>query len=123
MIKAKAHPLSTAYDEAYSKAQEVFDRHNPCQIRREADGSVSCAESRSPRYDGWNYSGLCCTGCRYLGPTGCTTNSLACKLWSCFTIRDNNPEVVHELRLIRADSYEKGLPVSAIRFSKDEVLR
>lgn len=28
----------------------------------------------------------CCGGCRYLGKSGCTIDSLACRLWLCHTV-------------------------------------
>lgn len=64
--------LSKKYDELYEQASGVVRKHNPCKI---TDGK--CAAKRSIA------NGLCCKECPHLGPDGCTTKSLGCKIWLC----------------------------------------
>ena len=135
---------STLYDEAFAKADEAFKRQNFCQIQRdEATGHMSCAHSRNPSNPeriappgtpmspsgndwhalGWDYSQhLCCGGCVHAGPTGCTVKALCCKLWTCRTLREQHPELRDELQVIRLDALRSGLPVYALRKSKEEAI-
>src|SRR5690606_24784933 len=52
---------------------KLFARYDPCQNCTGCGGSPF-----SPRvpFD-------CCEGCPFNSPTGCTTYSIACKLWLC----------------------------------------
>jgi len=52
----------------------------------------------------------CCTGCKYLGSKGCTTKSLACKLWQCDIELFRNLSESDRLfiSIIRRIAYEKG---------------
>ena len=100
------------YSELYDKANNLFKMHNPCQIS--SDGK-SCAGSDS------NLDGLCCVRCSYLGPNGCTVESLTCKLWTCRKLQ-NDPKLHdfhYELQLIRDKRREASIP-SVIRGSKED---
>lgn len=81
----------TLYHSFYKEGQAVLDKHNPCNFHTGPDGRVRCA-------DGPNG---CCGGCKHLTPTGCSVESLACKLWLCYTARQANPEAANELRAIK----------------------
>ena len=76
--------LKAEYDRIYDEADAIIKAHNPCGIQK-ADGKVSC--NRSRRDPGWEHpkqvGQLCCSGCKHLGPEGCTVRSLGCKLGGC----------------------------------------
>jgi hypothetical protein len=78
MTNVQAH-----YIRLYKAADEILKQpDNPCQIQQSEDGAVSCVKSR----EGWvQHNTLCCSGCRHLGPEGCTAMSLSCKLGWCYT--------------------------------------
>lgn len=50
--------------------EKLFNRYDPCK------GCTGCASFLAQPYD-------CCKGCPFNGPKGCTTYSIACKLWLC----------------------------------------
>lgn len=131
-VKLKA--LSAKYDRLYDKADAVLKEHNPCQIRRDEDGIVRCADvRRKMQLKGYDYmkhqqTQLCCTACPHLGPNGCTVKALSCKLWLCSTLRDQEEHqpVVIALADLARDGFSLGIPISlydgsSIRRSKEEV--
>ena len=63
----RSMPKEQAYDRLCDMADFVLKVHNPCQIR-----CGSCIAGS-----------FCCHGCENLGPNGCTTRSLTCKLYLC----------------------------------------
>jgi hypothetical protein len=67
--------ISERYDEVYSKMQDLLTKTNPCRIKKDDQGKVSCCGEDNPC--------LCCSGCKHLSPDGCAVKSLACKLWLC----------------------------------------
>ena len=64
---------SLKYDELYERASEVVRKVNPCRIK---DGKCRAGEHVE--------DGLCCHGCEYLGPDGCTTQALGCRMYLCY---------------------------------------
>ena len=75
---------SKLYDLIYDKADKLFKRYNPCNIRFEkpnlfGDKIIQCKlfEYKNCR------TGLCCQGCDYLGELGCTVKSVGCKTGLC----------------------------------------
>lgn len=64
------------YSLMFKKLEAMQSLVNPCGWRLLPDGSYACRRN--------NYH--CCghnERCGYLGPKGCTTESLSCKLWLC----------------------------------------
>lgn len=110
------------YSKLYRIAQSILKRENPCQIRKAEDGVVSCRNTRQRH--GFKSGGgpdpeLCCGGCRNLSATGCTTDSLWCKTWTCSTLQREVPDVAEALRYIETASRRSNLPLY-IRTGKDE---
>ena len=66
----------------YLQACRIMDMYNekfnPCNICKLSDTLYKCNGIFSKR------KGLCCEGCEHLGPKGCTTASLGCKLSFCY---------------------------------------
>jgi len=65
-----------AYDKLYGLAVRVLakmDACNKCPI------SKGCNELGEFHYS----KKWCCSGCPHAGPTGCTVEALACRLWLC----------------------------------------
>lgn len=60
--------LEKAYDILFDQADIIVKKHNPCRISH-----GRCLGNLAS----------CCSGCKYLGPTGCTTKALTCKMWFC----------------------------------------
>jgi hypothetical protein len=75
-MKRMIESVSRQYDEAYHKAQALFDEYNPCQVKVHVPGKVTCIAYNAP-------GPLCCPGCRYHSPNGCTVMNLACKFHLC----------------------------------------
>lgn len=70
MNKYTVEERSRKYDELYDEAETFLKKHTPCAKCKGCD----------------LFGGIrpnCCEGCPFLGPTGCTTKCLACKLWLC----------------------------------------
>ena len=113
--QADLRALSAAYDRLYEQADLVLQKHDPCQIRREADDTISCTETRLLKIKN---SQLCCTGCEHLGPTGCTVKSLICKLWLCSTVK-HDPACRTALWNIKDAADKQGVPIGFYRTPKD----
>lgn len=79
------------YLRLYKSADEILKQpDNPCEIKKEDNGGISCARTRKfgdtpPIGRTW-----CCGGCKHLGPDGCTVESLSCKLAWCYI---GNPSI------------------------------
>lgn len=123
--------LSAEYDRLYDEASTIIKRENPCQIERDAAGTVTCVRTR--KFPAATYpaggKGLCCSGCQHLGPDGCTTNSLGCRMGACtddFEYRAREagwPEhVIEAMRALQATAKSIGVPM-AIRSSKVDAFR
>jgi hypothetical protein len=69
--------LEKKFDELYAGANAVLKGHNPCQIR----GGACYSMRHFPEQH--KNEPFCCTGCKHLGPEGCTVESLYCRLWIC----------------------------------------
>lgn len=67
------------YDFCYSVGDMLIKLHNPCKICKLPNGEVICTVSEP-----------CCFGCEYLGPEGCTTKCLVCKLSLCSSVMHDN---------------------------------
>ena len=106
---------SKEYDEVYEKAQELFDKYNPCEIKREGS-KVSCV-------GGLKQEGneLCCYGCGYLGKNGCTVKALDCKLWLCSVIARRHP-IREELKKLKRDMSWELEEVLDLRTTKQKTL-
>lgn len=99
---------SYIYDALYAMADQLIKKHNPCQIHKDISGKVHCLRS-SP----------CCGGCGFLGPDGCTTKCLGCKLSLCQTTQETNPGLDEILIRMKDISWAYGL--RGIRISKKEL--
>jgi len=89
-----------------------------CGIQTSPDGRVSCLDSRAKGY----VIGCCCNGCPHLSNSGCTVESLACRLWTCFTFQKNHPDTTKALMYVSAAARNAGIP-HAYRMSKEENFR
>lgn len=74
------------YDELCARTDAVMAKYNPCA------GCLGCSLVNPTPYD-------CCEGCPLLGPQGCTTSCLACKLWVCASPENQNHNRPKELRM------------------------
>jgi len=104
---------SWLYSFLYAVGDQLIKRHNPCQIQKDAAGVVRCLDKEKD-------SSLCCTSCNFLGPDGCTTECLSCKLHLCYMTEKADPKVpvllydiLYEMRTI-AWKYD----LAGIRMSK-----
>lgn len=118
--------LEAEYDRIYDAADTALKKHNPCQIQRDEQGVVSCADTRRMAQEKYRTPMLCCGGCQHLGPNGCTVKSLSCKLWLCTTIRGDykheatHPVLVAELEALRRHGITVGVPMG-FRDRKEDV--
>lgn len=99
---------SDLYDSLYQQGTDAFAKYNPCNFHKDSEGKVRCSAGEP-----------CCGGCKYLGPDGCTTNSLACKLWICYTLDKQQPQLVVELKELHRQVKEAKLPL-VFRGSKED---
>ena len=53
----------------------------------------------------------CCSGCRHLGPKGCTSMSVSCKLWLCTgsKLQENRPTCSLYIKLKKSPHYPEYL--------------
>ena len=112
---------SQIYDSLYDEASEILARDNPCQI-----GCDGCNNRHTPGYGPGNiYSdpskGLCCTGCKHLGPEGCTVKALSCRVWLCYRTQGTHPSTYIALNAVRRRAQNAGIPMT-FRGSKQECL-
>jgi len=100
---------SYIYDALYIMADQLIKKHNPCQIHKDTLGKAHCLRD-SP----------CCDGCKFLGPAGCTTKCLGCKLGLCSTAIDANPKLHKALCKMRGIA--RDYAILNIRISRKEAL-
>ncbi len=111
--KPRTPEQSKHYSDLYNRASGILKMHNPCQIQVEG-GKVSCAGTYS------NLEGLCCNGCKHLGPTGCTVEALGCKVWLCRGIAAQFPEADKQLEDLRQEGLAHGV-YGGCRQAKEEL--
>ena len=68
--------MEEEYDRLYLKACKIIAKYKPCIIK---NGKCIAGEP-------------CCRGCNHLEDSGCTVDSLICKLYLCNKARDENPK-------------------------------
>jgi hypothetical protein len=76
--------LEKKFDQLYSRAAAALDKHDPCKVQNGA-----CFSMREYPENHVNEP-FCCTGCKHLKPSGCSVESLFCKLWVCAPIDNVN---------------------------------
>ena len=98
------------YDQLCAEADALLAKYNPCA------GCTGCSRVPEP----WD----CCEGCPFLGPQGCTTQCLACKLWLCSTPNTpnlNRPvEMIAEMVRLKGVAYALNLHYA--RATPEEIL-
>ncbi len=66
------------YDDIFRRASGIIEYYDPCEIT-----DCGCiAEGKD----------FCCGGCSHLDEDGCTTQSIWCKMWLCYTAEKYTPE-------------------------------
>jgi hypothetical protein len=103
------------YDKLCDLADDLFATHDPCKINGNkcAGGKTCCARG----IEHWNGP-----ECQYLGENGCTTKSLACKLYVCATASKALPDKVKKLLYkYKAQALVIGIPIAHIRESREYV--
>jgi hypothetical protein len=126
MLQNMQSPLEQAYDQLYDAASDILKRDNPCDIRRDEDGVVSCSRSRRDPYFTRNHPHLCCEGCPHATDSGCAVQSLGCRLSSCTSSlvlsaerAGWKDETVIDLAQLRDAARKMGVPIF-FRASKAE---
>ena|SRR3990167_3269596 len=97
------------YSKFYRTAAAVLKSENPCNIQRDAAGTVTCRDGKP-----------CCNGCKHLGPEGCTVEALGCKLWLCGSALKAHPAANKTLHIIQRAASAAGVSAYAYRTSKEE---
>lgn len=95
----KVRDRGEVYDRLCVLADRILSKHSVC-----ATCPVGCAiklpfglSMTAPNTRSW-----CCSGCKHLGPNGCTVKALACKLWLCSKESDRSSKARRKLdRLVR----------------------
>lgn len=115
---------SKKYDELYNKADKLFKKYNPCQIKngRCIVGDKCCCGSE---YKKVSYF----FKCKYLKKNGCSTKCLACKVHICRDLYQilsgisSFKKFLDELDKINQESHNFGGDWDLIRKSKKEVMK
>ena len=76
--------LEKKFDQLYAEADKAMLHANPCKVI-----AGQCLSMREYPENHINEP-FCCTGCKHLGPTGCTVQSIHCRLWVCAPIDNEN---------------------------------
>ncbi len=97
------------YDILFAVGQQIMDHYNPCEWQ-----NGKCRRMRLSEDDGG-----CCVGCYHLSRSGCTVQSLACKLWLCESQRNVFRDCEIELNVLGQVADYCGIPYE-IRRSKEE---
>ena len=104
-------PREDIYDALYQAGKKILES-NPCNIQTSAAGTT---------WHGGKLPNCCCVGCKHLGPTGCTVESLACKLHLCYMVPKDKDAQFIALRLLKETARLHGVPLLA-RGDKDQTL-
>ncbi len=121
--------ISQEYDEAYSKAQELINEHNPCKIVPYGEDGVTCAAEDIERASGENIwmgsaqttGQVCCHHCQHHSSNGCTVKCLGCKVSLCSKMKEHHENLVQELWRIGRSMLYPGYTL-LIRDSKEEMM-
>jgi len=100
---------SWIFDFLYIMADQLIKEYNPCKIYKDAFEKIHCMNG-SP----------CCSACGFLGPDGCTTKCLSCKLALCPAARDANEKLGEVLVKMRTIACRYGL--AGVRMPREEIL-
>jgi hypothetical protein len=93
------------YGYLFRKTDGIMRKYNPCNVLK---GKCVGGE-------------FCCSGCEYNGNTGCTVESLACKLWLCDKVIPKIPKQdMQNLRSISLIAMEYRLLIA--RGSYDDLM-
>jgi hypothetical protein len=106
--------ISRQYDEAYYKAQALFDEYNPCQMKVHSRGKLTCTAYHTP-------GPLCCPGCDYHSYDGCTVECLGCKISLCGNAGEHD-EFREKLWAIRKTLPSYPISLLRIRQSKEVIM-
>jgi hypothetical protein len=79
--------VTNLYDQMYDVASQAVVAVNPCKITK-----GKCRAGRHVK------DGLCCRGCKYLGPNGCTTKNLLCRSWLECEIETKHPRIYNRFK-------------------------
>lgn len=99
--------LSELYGRLCGIADKVLAKRKPCQ------------KCKACVYHGGIKTG-CCIGCPLLGPEGCTTQALACKLWLCYDAARLDSLAMYQLDRLVSIAREHGIYFA--RATKEEAL-
>jgi hypothetical protein len=100
--------LSKEYDRLYNEASKLIKKYNPCKI---TDGK--CLNG-GPK--------CCCGGCRfeYLTSTGCSVQSLGCRLFLCGFAIETAPQIRSKMDRLR--EYARYLALNEVYYNKEQTL-
>ena len=101
---------SFLYNFLYFIANQLIKYYNPCQIHKDIDGETVCVY----------YLKWCCRDCKFLGPNGCTTKCLGCKLHLCTKAAKVNAGLYKVFSKMKSIARKHEL--DGIRRSKKEVM-
>lgn len=77
-------PLPVLYDAYYAKAQGILDKYNPCRFNDRGE----CWAMRKTKNNPDPHRENCCAtySCKNLGESGCMTQNISCKLYTCYAL-------------------------------------
>ena len=103
------------YDNLVAEADAVLSIYNPCR----ACPITACSHDKAKWWDGTPLTkSFCCEGCKHLGPNGCTTTALYCKLWLCNKRKEHTKLIIALLWEIKTKA--ASLDFLGFRESKEE---
>jgi len=102
--------LHILHDKIWDYANNLLKRYNPCNISNGSclQGQISelgCHtkhDTEAALIEAIEKHSFCCSGCKYITPTGCNTKALKCKVSLCsIATRYAHPQLLDELKRLR----------------------
>lgn len=133
MSRPTLKSVSAAYDRIYKKGEAVLKKLDPCGIKVDSEGNVTCNGSHIfkdryivPANQGRSPNMLCCINCEHYWEAGkgCTTKCLSCKLYLCRAVEGDwgkKSEAGKAMQKLRDEARDAGIPVKFFA-SKAEVM-
>lgn len=97
---------SELYTKLYDRATKLLHVYDPCEIQTDSNGKTTCVGGKP-----------CCDGCKHLTESGCSVDSLCCRLWLCDRAIQKTPEAHAALNALNHLAIDLGIP-KGFRMSK-----
>ena len=107
------------YDIIYNITVDRLNYYDPCKWK---DGRCERDRLRNDNRGCCKPGNIKVLPCPHLSETGCTIESLGCKLWLCSFAASKNPELVIVLETLKSVAFACDIDINLTKKTKEETL-